>query len=387
MELNKSHIEQIRKYFLAQGEDEQVLIQKNIEPASLADILPQLKQLFNTTDIDDASLLSLLDNIGAKNQLEVLKEIQADYYSHLAILYNSGFSNPDIIALVNAYNAKFFNELNFQKELTTAFRLTERANLKSIFRDNDTNLTNEEISLAFKLNERQQLKEQFRLQETKSTSTNYNDAKVIPFNWKQLAIAAAFIGIVLVSTFYIFDKPYKQQEIAYLPGNEKDSNLQIKTGISNQNNNVNTLLASNDITFTKIKKNVLTENSLGYASDEKIINVRLYDISQHISAIEKEILNISQNKNNQDPALHSLELKRDSLKSLTNTYKFDKSILSLYLLSNPRLNIYKIDSDYFMEIDKIYYECNHSLNAIPFTKITDDSKKKMIDSIKFINPE
>ncbi len=49
MELNKSHIEQIRKYFLAQGEDEQVLIQKNIEPASLADFLPQLKQLFNTT--------------------------------------------------------------------------------------------------------------------------------------------------------------------------------------------------------------------------------------------------------------------------------------------------------------------------------------------------
>lgn len=387
MELNKSHIEQTRKYFLAQGEDEQVLIQKNIEPASLADFLPQLKQLFNTTSNDDASLLSLLDNIGAKNQLEVLKEIQADYYSHLAILYNSGFSNPDIIALVNANNAAFLNELNFQKELTTAFRLTDRANLKSIFRENDINLTNEEISLAFKLNERQQLKEQFRLQETKSTSTNYNDAKVIPFNWKQLAIAAAFIGIVIVSTFYIFDKPNKQQEIAYLPGNEKDSNLQIKTGINNQNNNVNTLLASNDIKFKESNKNVLTENSLGYASDEKIIKVRLYDISQHISAIEKEILNFSKNKNNQDPDLYSLKLKRDSLKSLKNTYKFDKNILSLYLLSTPRLNIYKIDSDYFMEIDKIYYECNHSLNAIPFTNITDDSKKKMIDSIKFINPE
>lgn len=387
MELNKSHIEQTRKYFLAQGEDEQVLIQKNIEPASLADFLPQLKQLFNTTSNDDASLLSLLDNIGAKNQLEVLKEIQADYYSHLAILYNSGFSNPDIIALVNANNAAFLNELNFQKELTTAFRLTDRANLKSIFRENDINLTNEEISLAFKLNERQQLKEQFRLQETKSTSTNYNDAKVIPFNWKQLAIAASFIGILLVSTFYIFDKPDKQQEIAYLPGNEKDSNLQIKTGINNQNNNVNTLLASNDIKFKESNKNVLTENSLGYASDEKIIKVRLYDISQHISAIEKEILNFSKNKNNQDPDLYSLKLKRDSLKSLKNTYKFDKNILSLYLLSTPRLNIYKIDSDYFMEIDKIYYECNHSLNAIPFTNITDDSKKKMIDSIKFINPE
>jgi len=102
--------------------------------------------------------------MGASKYIESLKEIQQQFYSHLAETYLSGQTNSDIEKLLEVNNQNFLNEINYQKELSNAFTLNEREDLKKTFQDNDkeSEISDEEIVIAFKHIERERIKNSFK---------------------------------------------------------------------------------------------------------------------------------------------------------------------------------------------------------------------------------
>jgi len=112
LDLNSQHIDQIRNYFLAVSDEEKLSLQNNIAPMFLRGFLNDLKRLFINEPNNETKLISISKSMGASKYIESLKEIQQQFYSHLAETYLSGQTNSDIEKLLEVNNQNFLNEIN-----------------------------------------------------------------------------------------------------------------------------------------------------------------------------------------------------------------------------------------------------------------------------------
>ncbi|MEO8769985.1 MAG: hypothetical protein ABI402_07865 [Ferruginibacter sp.] len=386
MELTAQHIETIKKYFLADSKEEKLSIQDTIDSWQQSSFLTQLKQIFDNDTINHPGLVDALAGIGAGKWLDAFQEIQQDYYTNLAVFYNKGLSNSDTDALIKIQHSTFLSEVAFQKELTIALQLNERAGLKKQMDvlDSPGHMSSLEIGLAFKLAERQKLKQQFHQLDNDEYAISKTKAKVISFNWKKLAVAASVIAVISTTALILFNKDKKQQDSSAVASTNTKHIADSLTDMTTIQNRMNELLANTIVNKEAKQTKVLKENSLGFATKPETSMIEILDLNEPILKIDKEIAQDSL-FTGFETTLNLLKQQRDSLMSLQNKYRFNNGTLSIYSISKKQVKIIKLGTAYYMEVGKDIYECNKSINFSSLKTVTDKATLNKIRDILFIN--
>lgn len=379
LKLTTIHLDEIEKYFLASSKEEQSDIEQNISPQYLSAFLTDLKLLFNSATSDEVKLVSIAKSMGAEEHIERLKEIQRDYYTHLANMQLSGITNNDIATLINNQNNSFLEELSFQQDFNTALVFHERQQLKNSFKEQDkqTDIQPEELELALKLNERKRLKSLFQQIESeqqigKSAATA--DMKVISFNWKKYAIAAAIIGLVSTTTFIVFNNKSNKDLVSNKQSKEP-SNKQILLEIQQRERNNEVIQMMANEVMPEIKNiNVLTS---GFGIANKMVSVKVYNLANRIKTLERLDLKID------DSIRKKIDIQRELLKSKLNRYTFINDTFSIYLNKNTNVEIIAIENNYFMQLGRDIYECYPSKKLIPFQIVEDEATLEKVQKVLF----
>lgn len=368
MKLITKHIEDIRNYFLAESEEKRQNILKNLQSPELLEYILSLKNDFHTNND--------LNSRAIDEHKEELLQIQRDYYTHLADQYNSGLSNPNIKTLLEKENKLFLEELAFQQDLKLAFNLNERSTIKQQLKEFEASagLANDEITNAFKLAERKKLKTQFKEIENKEANVANPKTPVITINWKRLAVAASVVGILAITSLLLLNK--KEQSIAIA----KKASPGIKNTAANYDsakNELAKLLTKQIVPTTNTHPLVVKQQyAMGFAPKEEQINWAAYDTEADITELNAAIL--QNGKTIPDSILTPLKNKIDSLKLLRNEYRFSGSHLILYTVPKKPVKIFKINKNYYLQVDELYYECRKSKNNLPLKKLLDKSVRDEI---------
>ncbi len=386
MKLTEQHIELIRNYFLADNDEKKLSIEKSIDQLSLSQFVTELKEIFNNNEDYENELIDLATRIEAKEHLGELQCIQQDYYSNLAVIYNAGISNSAIDHLLQVKHDLFLQEIEFQKQLSIAFQLNERSDLKKQFavQNNVDEINGEELNLAFKLGERQKLKQQFIEVDREEHSISKIEGKIISFNWKKLAAAASVIAIILTTTFILFNKDKKPQNIAAVPAINKKH---LADSISNRKtiqDRFDAQLANTIIPKDSRQSKVISDQTLGFGPKEESILIEVYDLSEPISIINKEISEDSL-LNGFGTNFNLAKQKIDSLMALRNTYKFNNDTLSIYTLSKQRVKVIKVNTAYFIQLRQNVYEGKKSTSFSLLKVVNDKIILKKVQDILSIN--
>jgi hypothetical protein len=384
LKLTTIHLDEIEKYFLVSSEEEQLYIQQNIRPQYLSAFLTDLKLLFNSTISDEVKLISIAKSMGAEEHIERLKEIQRDYYTHLANMQLSGISNTDIAILIKNQNTSFLEELSFQQDFNTALVFHERQKLKNSFKEQDkqTDIQPEELELAFKLNERKRLKslfQQIEIEQQIGKSAATAEMKVISFHWKKYAIAAAIIGLVSTTTFIIFNNKGNKDLVSNKQSKEP-SNKQILLEIQQRerNNEVIQMMARETVPVNVKSINVLS-TGFGFATVKKKLSVKIYNLAKRIDLLE--MLNFKLD----DTIRIKINTERELLKSKLNHYTFKNDTISIYLNRNTDVEIIATGNKYFMQLGSYIYECNPSKKLIPLQVVEDEATLEKVQRVLFKN--
>jgi hypothetical protein len=281
LDLNSHHIDQIRNYFLAASDEEKLSLQNSITPMFLKGFLNDLKNLFILEPDNESKLVSIAKSMGAYKDIEILKEIQQQFYSQLAEIYLSGNTNSDIDKLLEVNNQNFLNEVNYQKELRSAFILNERQNLKKTFQNNEkeSEISDDDMVLAFKQIERARVKDLFKTIEDnervrreaqnsiymekmmKDESNVEFDKRRLQWpevagkknNWKHLAIAASVIGLIATTTFIIFNQDKTQSNVVVNKPKTNNPKMDTNTLLKNQTANISTTTSPFHLIISKQK--------------------------------------------------------------------------------------------------------------------------------------
>lgn len=400
LKLTTIHLDDIQKYFLASSEEEKSHIQQNIKPQYLSAFLDDLKFLFNSKLFNEVEFFSIAKSMGAEAYIERLKEIQRDYYVHLAVIHLSGIKNTDVDLLIKNQNSFFLEELSFQQDFNSALVFYERKQLKNRFKaqDKQTDIQQEEIELALKLNERKRLKSLFQkidseqqiiVPETVAANYNYQATSsnaAFSINWKKYAIAAAIIGLFSTTTFIIFNnngiKSVASNKQLKEPLN-KDLNKQVLTDsqlwIKNKKNNEATQILARETKAINIKNvNVLTAE-FGFATVKKNLSLKIYNLANRINLLEKLDVSIDD----------SIKIKINAeilvLKSKLNRYSFINDTISIYINKSTNVEIIATDKKYFMQLGKTIYECNPTKKLIPLQIVEDEAKLEKVQRVLFKN--
>ena len=408
LKLTTIHIEEIRKYFLATNEEEQLIIQKNIRPSYLSNFLPTIKNLFNSKVSDEGKLSSVAKSMGAEDHLKVLKEIQQDYYSHLAEQYNSGALNPDIELLIEVQNRDFLQEVEFQKELKTAFQLSERESLKKKFQqlDKESDISEEEIDAAFKLIERQKLKERFQKFEKgneleaigmvaepsseysikKNASTKKASADVIKFKWRPIAIAASIVGFLGLAA-YIF---------ILVEGKKESNQMAI-----NRNDQIDLFGKDNNLTDLGSAYKIKEQRAIGTNGTLKTdsIKVIVRDVSAMADLINFKISFLINKFDSAAAIEHAAKTKHhdlDSLKSLqdylhliSNTYSYSaetKTIILNVSANDSLITVYRYPASakqpsIYIKLNTFFYKIDTTITPVLLKQINDRSLIEILERI------
>ncbi len=402
LKLTLEHIEQIRKYFLETEEEEKIILQKNITPNFLGGFLNDLRHLFIYTPTDEEGLVSVGNLMGAAEHIEVLKEIQQDYYSHLASVFIRGERNADIEILLKVNNPLFAKEVNYQSDIQKSFRLTGRGELKNKFQDIDTkdDIQTDEMFKVFRLIEREKLKKQFEALEVTRTAKTGSGMEAIDFslsmpeatgeaagrsikrkfNWRRLAIAASIIGVIVIASVILVNKEKRQTDLA--------KRLNIDKSITDTNqlrheDEMKDLLADNQLMYSESQMNVLEEQSLGFGQKVEEIKVRAYILNDKVSKLEKVISGKINGKEGREHARSVLMSRIDSLNSLIDTYTFEQGVLSIYLRLEAKLRIYRVTGKYFVKVNNVIYYINARNTFAAFKEVTDKLILTAIEKIDF----
>ena len=406
LDLTTQHIDQIRNYFLATRDEEKRLLQNNIAPMFLKGFLNDLKELFIYNPENETKLNSLAKSMGASKHIEDLKEIQQQFYCQLAEIYLKGETNLDIDKMLEVNNQSFLNEIAFQKELLTSFVLNERINLKSKFNkiDEQSEISDEEMESAFKSIERERLKAHFleleqilkegaigaefyrevekeESEKLTDLSTNNLDlsgphAKINIFNWKKFAIAASVIGLIATTTFLIFNKEKKQNNVVLNKRKTNKPNMDTSMLQKNQTANISTTISPFPSEEKKMK--ILKEQSFGFAEKDEYLNVEINYLGSSLKLFKDSA------KNETDAVLKNIDNDIiDSLNNVVNKYRLYRNLLQIYILSKQEVKVFKIDSEIYFQIGKTVYECKKSDDLLPLKKVTDKQTLETIDKILF----
>ena len=329
--------------------------------------------------------MTIAKTMGADHLVEVLKEIRQDYYSLLAQLYNTGISNRDTESLIKFTNAEFLEEIEFQRELKTAFQLNERSSLKKKFQaiEKESEISPEEINQAYKLIERQKLKEEFEKIEYKTDADKYGlvgessesylinqniktegkTASLIQFNWKRFAIAASIIGLILTAGYLFVMPKYKDSEDRLAKSRDKEMQLFGK---------------DNEVKGIEKKYKIKEQKSSIYTGNDSIsVEVRdvkalagLIDIKKAFLAGEtNNTKGLRQIEKNNRHILDSLNSLQKYLLSLTNTYSYniDQKTIVLNISGSDNVKgVFWYVSD--MKNKICYIDVNNAFYAIKKSK-------------------
>lgn len=243
-------------------------------------------------------------------------------------------------------------------------------------------------------------------------------APVIGFNWKKLAIAATISGLILATTFIIFEKNKKPRDIDNITLNDAkekyiaDSIAQRKLILKK----VNDFLAKDELISYEKQINVL-KYSLGFGEKEEKLPVRIYSLDPAISKIEEKISIIAevlfpakdslraippqkqsvspieetvltfikQNHHEFELKLDSLRLEKDSLNNLQNKYIFHNDTVLVYLPSTTDVKIVQIDSEHYMHLYKKVYECRKYSYLSSLKEVKNSTIVNRINSIISMN--
>jgi hypothetical protein len=406
LELNSQHIDQIRNYFVATSDEEKLSLQNSITPMFLKGFLNDLKRLFILEPDNEPKLISIAKSMGASKHIEALKEIQQQFYSQLAEIYLKGETNRDIDKMLEVNNQSFLNETAFQKELLTSFILNERKNLKSKFNeiDEQSEISDEEMESAFKSIERERLKAHFleleqilkegtigaefyrqiereKAQKLAELSINNLDssqshAKINIFNWKKFAIAASVIGLIVTTTFIIFNQEKKQNNVVLNKPKTNKPKMDTNTLVKNQTANISTTTSPFPSDEKEMK--ILKEPSFGFAEKDEYLNVETNYLGSYLKLFKDSV------KNETDATRRDLDNNIiDSLNNVVNKYWLRRNLLQIYILSKQEVKVFKIDSELYFKIGKTVYECKKSEDPLPLKKVTDKQTLETIDKILF----
>lgn len=406
LDLNSQHIDQIRNYFLAASEEEKFSLQNSITPMFLKGFLDNLKSLFILEPDNESKLISIAKSMGASKHIESLKEIQQQFYSQLAEIYLSGTTNSDIEKLLKVNNQSFLNEVNYQRELSSAFILNERENLKKTFQSNEKEsyISDDEMVLAFKRIERERIKDLFKkIEEDKQKAKlerersglmvehslspgphvefdkrrlQWPQVAVKKNNWKRIAIAASVIGLIVTTTFIIFNQRKEQNNVALNKPKTNKPNMDTSTLQNNQTANISTTTSPFPSDEKQIK--ILKELSFGFAKKDEYLNVEINYLGSYLKDFKDSA------KIETDATRRDLDNKIiDSLNNIVNKYRLHRNLLQIYILSKQEVKVFKIDSEFYFQIGKTVYECKKSDDLLPLKKVTDKHTLETIDKILF----
>lgn len=403
LDLNSQHIDQIRNYFLAASDEEKLSLQNNITPMFLKEFLNDLKSLFILEPDNESKLVSIAKSMGASKHIESLKEIQQQFYSHLAETYLGGQTNSEIEKLLFVNNQNFLNEVNFQKGLSNAFILNERENLKRKFQieEKESEISDEEMVLAFKVIERERIKNLFKKiekveLERKRTECRSN-ADLIPpnfevdrrrlqwpevsnskFTWKRLTIAASLIGLIVSTAVIIFNQNRKQNNVVINRPKTNKPNMDTNTLVKNQATNfsINSPFPSDE---KKIK--ILKEPSFGFAQKDEYLDVETNYLGSYLKDLKHSLEGKTDAKYND--IVDSVEDLIDSLNNIENKYSFRRNLLKIYILKKQAVKVFKIENEFYFQIGETVYECEKSEDLLPLKKVTDKQTLETIDKILF----
>ncbi len=368
--INEQHLEFFKQYLFATSREARAKMMQLIPALFLKSISIIEDGFLKGNNIENA-----VQTINATHLLPQIKQLQQEYYQHLAIIYLNGQTNNTIEQLLNNDNLLFKTTIDtqFDADLKLAFTLNERANLKKQFASLDKEeITDEEIKQAFTLIERKRLKAQFTQQDNNGNNieidsiANYNHAvkTTTSFNWKRLAIAASIIGVLFTSAIFIFyNNDTKRTEVAATQPTIQ-INPSLDTTLITTNNTLNT-----DVVPTKISTIVLKESSLGFAAKDEEINIEIYDLANKIKELN-EVL--SKSNSGYEPQAKNIIQKIDSLSSLDNTYILkNESNLIVYSSKINTVEVIKIGGKYYLVANKYLYNLAAINTASPLKKVTD----------------
>lgn len=372
MDINKDDIKKLRNYLLIHSREIR---------NSLRNALPGILLKYSTV-VEDGFLQNIqIDNIGssigASHLIPELNQLKIDYYFSLAELHEKGETNEKISFLIENDN-KLFKEIiqflkneNFEKEISLAFLLNERASLKRQFTQLDVieDIQPNEITTAFQQIERESLKEKFIYldQQDEKKVVNYGvvpkASKLYtdfekPFAskksiWKPIAIAACTIGIILLITFIKFNS--RNYAPFYAP---PKSNYTANKSItdSNETNKIQNVFAPFNKPDTEIVVTVKIAPTAVSKYEEKVL-VRFYDVDKRIDDMMKAYSNDA-SKSDITKRARTIEKQIDSLSLMKNMYTFENGILSLYLPASINIELGKSDKMYRLRIATILYLIN-----------------------------
>ena len=403
--MNLEDIKILREYFLSNSNDIKRSM-RNVIPGMFMKYMPVLQDAF----LKNGDITQSVKSIDAINLLPEIKKLQIDYYFSLASIYYKGEINPEIDTLIKN-NAELFKQVLddydnhiFQNEITQAFTLNEREQLKKKFQEIDKadEITSTEMEDAFKLIERDRLKESFRkLDNNEIYETSFTDnlvaedtteylarpKKIIPlnpvlkFNWKKMAVAACIITLISTVTIIIYNKKNSTNELA-----DKDTLNKNKYLINTDSvKNITPPFSVFNIRYDSLQIVVLKNKLLNPGSEKEKINIRTYLVENKINEL-KSFLDLEfegkSNKGKSEPKAKITLEAIDSLQSLLNKYFFDGETLSLY--RNPKSNpiIYKMDDTFYLKIGADTYLITKLGSPAKLMIITDKFLLDRIDLIK-----
>ena len=220
-----------------------------------------------------------------------------------------------------------------------------------------------EIKHAFELLEKKRLKDLFK--KIDNNQTNHPSTKINPiFTWVKFAVAASVFGLAII-TGVPYLKNGKEAELADIV---KKENL--------QSSNELVLLNKRNLNSSSKSIVVLTDNSFGFAQEQRIINITIYEIEKRVDTL------IATSKIIEDPILRKrFESQVDSLSNLINTYSFNNKILTIYLSRKKNVSVVYIKDKYYAVIDKVpYYIIPNSENI----KLKNETNREILDQIERI---
>jgi hypothetical protein len=381
--LIKEDIDIIRQYLLSFDE----AFRENIRSTISATMLKYLTIVENGF-INDHSTERISSELGIEQSQE-LRALKIEYLTALAqasIEKGSNVNIDKINIIGNKSYQKILKEISdvdaFEKDMTIAIKLLERNELKRMLEkydeEDEFDISDHEIKTAIAITERDEMRKRF-----KNLDDEENNIKKIKLIFRY-AIAAAVIGIILSSSYFLL---FKQEE-------KKDIDFAQKDSITKSNVELALTDLPNLIELNHEKQILINGKiSRGFAVKNDSITIETYGLLRQIDTLQK-IVEELQNQSVKESGLveNQITLQIDSLQSLLNKYTYNPSSrkVKIYLPKATQVkNVITIDqnksSKLYISIKGEYFIIN--TNTIPayLIPIKDRNTIDSLNSIEFLN--